>query len=227
MSDYAYFYNSSNGDRKYDADSFSNWIKQLFTDGVISGGLQVIANGDMTLSVETGTGVIGGKVKIFTEKTTLKLDTASGTLSRIDNIVLRRDDEERDFKLAVVKGTPASSPKAPDLTRSGNVYELKLAEVRVERGVLAVTQVSVSDTRANRNVCGWVIGNTETIDAEQLLLQMNAAFSEWFETIKGQLTEDAAGNLQMQINNIKAMLSYGTSLPTSGEDGDVFILIES
>jgi len=83
MNDYAYFYNSKDGDRKYDADSFSNWLKQLFTDGVINGGLQVVANGDMTLTVRTGTGLIGGKIKIFEENTTLTLGVASGTLNRV------------------------------------------------------------------------------------------------------------------------------------------------
>ena len=160
MSDHAYFYNSKDGDRKYDADSFSNWLMQLFTDGVINGGLQVVANGDMTLTVRTGTGLIGGKIKIFEENTTLTLGVASGTLNRIDSVVLRRDDEARDFSIAIVKGSPAENPVAPGLTRSGNIYELKLADVTVAKGVAAVTQASVKDTRADDRVCGWVIGNT-------------------------------------------------------------------
>lgn len=227
MSDYAYFYNSNEGDRVYDADSFSSWLKQFFKDGILSGGLQVVANGDMTLTVNKGTGLIGGKVKVFEENTLLTLSTASGTLNRIDNIVLRRDDEERDFKLDIVKGTPAASPTAPNLTRSGNIYELKLAEVYVTKGTVKITQASVTDTRALRDVCGWIIGNTEILDAEQLLAQYSAAFTEWFEEMKNQLTTDAAGNLQTQINNMKAAISYGTEFPEDAKEGDIFILIES
>ena len=107
------------------------------------------------------------------------------------------------------------------------MYELKLAEVHIAKGVVVVTQASVTDTRANTDVCGWVIGNTETIDATQLLAQFTTAFNEWFEAMKDQLTEDAAGNLQTQINNMKNAFSYGTSLPSDGNEGDVFILIES
>lgn len=91
----------------------------------------------------------------------------------------------------------------------------------------AVTQASVKDTRADDRVCGWVIGNTGTIDATQLLAQLNTAFNEWFNAMKNQLTTDAAGNLQTQINNIKSSLKYGTKLPTTGKEGDIFILIES
>ncbi len=227
MSEKAYFYNSISGDRKYNADSFSSWLKQFFTDGILNGNLQVIANGDMTLTVNTGTALIGGKVKVFEEKKTLKLETASGTLNRIDNIVVRRDDDARDFTIEIVKGSPAAEPKPPALTRSGNIHELKLAEVRVNKGVAVVTQASVTDTRANRTLCGWIVGNTEKIPAEQLLKQMDTAFNEWFNQIKNQLTEDAAGNLQTQINDIKSGVSYGTKLPTTAKEGDIFILIES
>lgn len=227
MSDNAYFYNSIAGDRKYDADSFSDWLKQFFTDGILSGGLQVIANGDMTLTVNTGTALIGGKVKVFEEKKVLRLSTASGTLNRVDNIVVRRDDDARDFTIEIVKGNAAVTPVAPKLTRSGNIYELKLAEVRVNKGVVVVTQASVSDTRANREVCGWIIGNTETIPAEQLIRQMDVAFNEWFTGMKNQLTTDAAGNLQTQINVLKNKIKYGTKLPETAQEGDVFILVES
>lgn len=226
MSEPAYFYNSSGNDREYDADSFSNWLKTLFTNGVVNGGLQVVANGDMTLTVKTGTGLIGGKVKIFTENTTLKLATASGTLNRIDNIVLRRDDERRDFFIEIVKGAEAANPTPPALVRSGNIYDLKLAEVTVNKGVVSVTQAKVNDTRADRNKCGWVIGNTGTIDVKQLLAQINASFNEWFNTIKGKLGQDLAGNLQLQIDEMNKKIKYGTTLPSEGKEGDVFILIE-
>lgn len=227
MSDYAYFYNSISGDRRYNADSFSNWLKQFFTDGVPQGDLQVTANGDMTATVDTGTALMGGKVKVFKERKTIKFDTASGTLNRIDNVVVRRDDDLRDFTIEIVKGTPAAVPEPPELTRSGNIYEIKLAEVTINKGTAVITQAAVKDTRADRNLCGWIIGNVDKIPAEQLLAQMNAEFREWFEEMKGQLTTDAAGNLQEQINTLKQKIKYGTELPETGEEGDIFILIEN
>lgn len=227
MSDHAFFYNSSNGDRKYDADSFSDWLKQFFTDGVLIGGLQVVASGDMTLNVTAGTGLIGGKVKVFKENTMLNLATASGTYNRIDNVVLRRDDGARDFVLAVVTGTPAANPKAPTLNRTGNVYELCLAQIYVTRGTVKVTQANVTDERPDRSLCGWITGNTEQLPVEQLLAQQDAAFTEWFNAMKGQLSSDAAGNLQNQINTINERIKYGTTLPASANEGDIFIMIES
>lgn len=43
-------------------------------------------------------------------------------------------------------------------------------------------------------------------------------FTEWFEQIKGQLSEDAAGNLQNQINDINTMLIEAIA-PITTEDG--------
>jgi len=36
---YGLFFNSENGDRVYDADSFSEWLKPFFKNGVFLGGL--------------------------------------------------------------------------------------------------------------------------------------------------------------------------------------------
>ena len=59
MNDYAYFYNSKDGDRKYDADSFSNWLKQLFTDGVISGADRIQAGFNGRYYIHKRYGYIG------------------------------------------------------------------------------------------------------------------------------------------------------------------------
>ena len=227
MGDFALFYNSKGGDRRYSADDFSEWLKQFFTDGIVNGGLYVKANNDMTVTVADGVALIGGKVKNFNLKKTLSLATASGSLNRIDNIVVRRDDNARDFVIDVVKGVPAEKPAAPAPTRNGAVYELVLAQVYIEKGTAHFTQSSVKDTRMQRSVCGWVQGTTEHIQAEELLAQIEAAWSEWFNYMKGQLTTDAAGSLQTQLDTLKAKISYGTKLPPTGKEGDIFILVEA
>ena len=54
MGAHANFYNSSNGDRVYDASSFEEWLKPFFKSGVFNGELQVTANNNMTVTVATG-----------------------------------------------------------------------------------------------------------------------------------------------------------------------------
>ena len=244
MADYAFFYNSVNGDRKYGADSFSDWMKQYFTDGVKAGTMQVSAAGGMTVTVAAGAGAIGGKMRVFTAATTLTLDVGSGSANRIDNIVLRRDDTQRNIYLQVVKGATAANPTAPALVRSGGIYDLKLAEIYVSKGAISVTQAEITDTRMDQTACGYVTGAVSQIDFSQISAQFNAyldqfkaqklaEFTAWFDAIKETLGEDAAGALQGEIDalddRIEALegkITYGTTLPTSGNEGEVFILIE-
>ncbi len=210
MSEYAYFYNSKDGDRVYSADSFSNWLKSFFSDGVLANTLQVTANDNLTVTVSAGTALIGGKVKIFDEETTLSLPSSSATYQRINNIVVRRDDDERDIYLAVVQGTGTRSsitPSAPTITREGNIYELVLAQVYEGVGVSAISQSNITDTRSDEDMCGYIIGNTDILEASQLYAQNDAAFNEWFENVKGVLGADEAGNLLNLINDIASNVS--------------------
>ena len=57
--EYAYFYNSTGGDRKYNADSLSDWLSPFFCEGVFNGQMQVTANDDMTVTVAAGNAWIG------------------------------------------------------------------------------------------------------------------------------------------------------------------------
>ena len=49
--EYGFFWDSNNGDRKYNAASFEHWLKKFFTSGVFTGDLQVTANGNMSVNV--------------------------------------------------------------------------------------------------------------------------------------------------------------------------------
>ena len=103
MSEYAMFYNSVEGDRVYDADDMTDWLKPFFVTGVFNGQMQVTANDDMTVTVADGYVNIGGKVKKFPNAQTFDIETASGTLNRIDNVIVRRNDTDRDITVMIQK----------------------------------------------------------------------------------------------------------------------------
>lgn len=253
MSNYAYFYNSNDGDRVYDADSMTDWLLPFFTTGVFNGQLQVTANDDMTVTVGAGYCNVKGKVKHFLNKTTFDLETASGTLNRIDNVILRRDDTKRDIYLMIVTGGNAATPTAPALERSGAIYDLKLAEIYITAGTITITQAEITDCRMDADVCGWVASTVKEIDFSQATEQFKtffdayqkkiakdyaeyletlgyteeraeaaynnfvaimqgyqkeqeAAFEMWFETMKDKLSEDIAGKMQVEIDNLQAMI---------------------
>ena len=193
---YAYFYNSVEGDRVYDADSMTDWLKPFFVTGVFNGQMEVTANDNMTVSVAGGYCNIGGKVKNFVNATTLDLETASGTLDRIDTVILRRNDTDRDIELLVVTGGYSNNPTPPPLVRSGAYYDLKLCEIYVAAGTVAITQAEITDTRANADVCGWVVATVTEIDFDQITKQ----FSAYFATYQSKITQQYTTYLALMAN---------------------------
>lgn len=242
MSDYALFYNSEEGDRKYNADSFSEWLKPFFKNGVFNGELEVVANENFRLNVTSGNAYIDGKLRYFEDVTSITIDKPSSILNRIDRVVVRRNDTDRNFTIEVLKGTLADNPVAPALTRENGIYELCLAQIYVGASVTEITQSVITDTRTNSDLCGYVCATVEQIDFEQITKQWSeyvseftasqlAEFNQWFNTIKGQLSEDVAGKLQLEIdkNKVEHFLMVGLTdgSKTFSDDGSVITSTDS
>lgn len=212
----ALFYNAIDNDRTYDADSFERWLKKFFTSGVFAGDLSVTAGGGMTISVATGYANTDGKVRFFDEATTLTIGTAHATLNRIDNIVIERNDTERDITLKVVAGTPASNPTPTAPARSNGVYQLILARVRIPAGATSITNAMITDTRVPQNgedpvLCGIVADSMGIVDYSGLYDTFRGQFEEWFADLQDELSGDVAANLQRQINELEQDVSDNTS----------------
>lgn len=202
--DFGYFFNSSNSDRKYSAESFEEWLKPFFVSGVFVGELEVTALSTPGMSVQVAPGYanLDGKVARWTSTSTLTIATASGVYDRIDTIVLRRDNTNRQISIDVVTGTAAASPEPTAPVRSSSIYELVLAQVLVGAGVTSIIQDNITDTRLDTDLCGIVCAAVQTPDFSDLYDQFTAQFNTWFEHMKDQLDEDAAGHLQLEIDAI-------------------------
>ncbi len=177
---YGYFFDSENGDRKYNAASFEMWLKKFFTSGVFYGDLQVSATGeDMTVSSASGYSNIQGKVRLFSSEESLTIETAHATYDRIDTIVVERNDTERQIIRKVVKGGYSSEPEPTAPVRSDGVYQLVLAEVYVAAGATSITQSVITDKRADTSVCGYVVCPIEDFDFTQFATQCDAFLKEF------------------------------------------------
>lgn len=194
-------------DRVYLAEDYARYFASFIGNGIFpipSTNLQVIADGTtMNLTLKQGKAWINGYFYENTEDLTLSIDVADGVLNRIDRVVVRLDFINREIKTYVKKGTFASSPVAPTLQRNADMYELALADIRIDKGVTKLVQADITDLRNNNNFCGLVAGVVQQIDTTNLFAQFQSTFDIWFENIKDQLSEDAAGNLQNQIDLLK------------------------
>ena len=182
-------FTSVNGDRKYTSTFFAEYFASFIGNGVFpnpSTNTQVLSSSGMNVSVQEGKAWIDGYILYVDDPQSLTLDTGDNLLPRIDKIVIRLDKINREIVLAVKKGTPATNPAAPNLQRDNDIYELGLANARVNIGVTNITQSNITDLRLNSNECGVVKGTIEEIDTTTLFNQ----YQNWIENKKIEFNQD-------------------------------------
>lgn len=193
------FFNSVNNDRVYDASDVARFLSKFFTNGVFNNTLQVTANDNMTVSVGIGSANINGYVYENTEAITLDIDDADSTLNRIDSVILRLDLTNRQITAQVLEGDTATTPSQPNIVRSGNVYDLRLANISVPTGTTRITTSEITDTRFTSD-CGNVVSTVQYLSTEEIFAQYQAWFESWFANLQDQLDDNQAGHLQNEID---------------------------
>lgn len=205
------FFNSVGGDRKYRAEEFADYFQTIISTGVspTTGSLAITANNTMDLVVSAGRAYIEGHYYSNDSDYALTLDAADALLNRIDRIILRLDYVNRSITLAVLKGTPASSPVAPAFTRDVDKYELCIAEVLISAGVSGIEQAKVTDKRADTTVCGYIKGI--------MIFDGNAELEALQLEVEGK--QDA---LPLE-NRRKIILWDGTGTAPTTENGNILL----
>ena len=205
------FFNSENGDRKYNAEQMS-----AIFDGIIADGVFTTIGDHMAVSAGTGMQVLVGTGKAWFDHTwnvndaayPLAIAASDVTLSRIDAIVLETNhsDSVRLNKLRVVQGTGASTPVKPTLTNSEKVHQHPLAWVTVAPGVTQIV-ASAIENAVGTSACPFVTGIIATTAIDDLFNQWNGEFDDWFDNLKAQLSDNVVANLQKQIDECKKGLT--------------------
>ena len=220
------FFNSENGDRKYNAEQMS-----AIFDGIIADGVFTTIGDHMAVSAGTGMQVLVGTGKAWFDHTwnvndaayPLTIAASDVTLSRIDAIVLEinHSDSVRLNKLRVVQGTVASSPVKPTLTNSEKIHQHPLAWVTVAPGV---TQIAASaiENAVGTSACPFVTGIIATTDIDDLFAQWNGEFDEWFDNLKAQLSDNVVANLQKQIDANTSAIETKVNKTDKATKADVY-----
>lgn len=174
---------SGEPDRLYDMDDFARERNMFFSNGIFpnpSNNLKVEAvNGNMTVTVRQGTGFINGHVyALHGADMEMQLEPSNSVNPRNDVVLLVLDMVQRKIYIKLVKGTPNPSPSDPYLIRNADIWELKLASIRVNAGAMQITQSNIIDTRLNNEVCGIVSNLVTSVDTEDLFNQYKTYLDE-------------------------------------------------
>jgi hypothetical protein len=203
------FFNSVNNDRVYDASDVAGFLKKFFTNGVFNNSLGVSANDNMTVSVATGNANINGYSYENTETLVLDIDESDSELGRIDSVICRLDLTNRQITTMILEGSYSSDPSQPSITRTGTIYDLRLANISVPAGATRITTDMITDTRFGAD-CGNVTQAVLELSTDEIFKQYEAWFTEWFANLEDQLDDNQAGHLQNEINDIRMSLGLYT-----------------
>ena len=189
MAEKSGFFNALNVDgiydRRYNANDYTDNLAVIISNGVLrseNDDLRVTANG-MTCTVAAGRAWINGHYYYNDAPISFAPVTAPAGGTRWDRIMLRLDSSvaTRSIVLRYVQGSAANNPTKPAPVRSGSVYELVLADIFVGTNA---TSVTVTDTRANADLCGWVYS---TAGDNSFFTSLDNNFAAWFSQTKNTL----------------------------------------
>jgi len=190
------FYNSANHDRRYNALQMSSIFDGIIRDGIfmsIGTAMVVKAASGMTVNVGEGRAWFDHTWTLNDSELPVKLEASELILNRIDAIVLDVDhrDSVRANSIIAIKGTPASNPVAPTLTRTTDHNQYPLCNIYVKAGVTEITQSNITNL-VGTGSCPFITGILESIDIEDLVSQWEAQWNEFYsaQTLDMQLTAD-------------------------------------
>lgn len=256
------FFNAINEDRAYSADDMNRPYRKLISNGVFatpkgtaSDDLQVFtANNGMNIIVSKGDAIIGDKWFENPSDLTITASQNSEVLPRIDSIIAQVDRTQAGRAGSIVyrQGSASSNPVHPEINTDEDIFELRIADIRISPSCVKVTQDLITDCRGS-NECPWITSLIYQVDTSTLYAQWQAAyqkyyndqeaehdeyfeefkntmasffnqeeqsFETWFNQMKDQLSEDAAGKLQLEVDNLNQLLME-TIRPIMTQNGEI------
>lgn len=210
------FFNSLNGDRKYNAAQMSAIFDGLIIDGVfasIGTAFAVKAAGGLTVNVGIGKAWFDHTWTVNDSILPMTAPEAEVLLDRIDAVVLEVNGMEsvRNNTIKFVKGNPSSAPSRPTLTNEGNVHQYPLCYIYRKYGTAIINQADITPMVGTEST-PFVTGILQTISLDELLgkwqdeldrftdarsqevddwiAQEESDFTAWFNKMKADLQQE-------------------------------------
>lgn len=167
------FFNSLNGDRKYNAAQMSAIFDGLIIDGVfasIGTAFAVKAAGGLTVNIGIGKAWFDHTWTVNDSILPMTAPEAEVLLDRIDAVVLEVNGMEsvRENTIKFVKGNPSSAPSRPTLTNEGNVHQYPLCYIYRKYGTAVINQADITPMVGTEST-PFVTGILQTVSLDELL----------------------------------------------------------
>lgn len=201
------FYNSLDGDRRYSAEQMSAIFNGIIRDGVFASvGTAFAVSAELGRDVKVGVGRAWfNSTWIYNDSPlSLTIDASDALLGRYDAVVLEvdRSVSVRNATIKVVKGEVASQPTPPNMINTTDVHQYPLAYIYCAANSASISQADITNTIGTSS-CPFVTGILDVVNIDALVAQWDGEFNDWFESIKGMLSEDAATALALRISALE------------------------
>lgn len=211
-------------DRAETSDLFALLFANLVSDGVLalpSTCFRVRAAGNgLNLELDPGFGMVKGHFCYNDEVEQLTIEAAPQKYNRIDRVIMRCNYLERMVEIIIKTGEEAAKPMPPALIRpaAGDYYELCLANIRLSAKQKVITQSSITDTRPDSTVCGYITQLIDHLDTAVFFEQLNTFYQEFVDKSNTSYAEFEKMAMEAYQKFDTEIVSYINSLKQDGSE---------
>lgn len=222
------FFDSINGDRRYNSKNFSDHFEGLISGGVyayVGDKLKVSPSDGMSVIVGSGRAMILNRYVKNTSLLSLDISASDPQFSRFDAVVIGIDTHQRIGEIKVIQGIPGENPQNPEIPSGEGILYYVLAYIRINANTSNISFENISDMRGTAE-CPWVACILEPVDLSGITDQyrdMVNKFEEESKEIIDKLQEnkDIVDNLAVQIEEIQNLKQLVDLILTNISSGPI------
>ena len=213
------FFDSFNEDRKYNSLQFSS----IF-DGIISDGIYATYGDYFLVSPVSGMNIKVGTGRAWLDHTwtlndadyPLTVEDAEVVLKRIDTVIIEvdRTNSGRINRLRILKGTPASTPVAPQLTKTESLKQYPLADILVKPNATEIVAADITNRIGTKDL-PWVAGIIDHVSAEELVQQWRIEFDTLLDTLQAMISQVGQQTILDNSVGASAIIKTGDNAVTA------------
>lgn len=213
------FFDSFNEDRKYNSLQFSS----IF-DGIISDGIYATYGDYFLVSPVSGMNIKVGTGRAWLDHTwtlndadyPLTVEDAEVVLKRIDTVIIEvdRTNSGRINRLRILKGTPASTPVAPQLTKTESLKQYPLADILVKPNATEIVAGDITNRIGTADL-PWVAGIIDHVSAEELVQQWRIEFDTLLDTLQAMISQVGQQTILDNSVGASAIIKTGDNAVTA------------
>ena len=178
------FFNSLNGDRRYNAEQMSSIFDGVINDGIfanIGTAFGVKADTGNTITVGIGRAWFNSTWLLNDSILPLIADVSEILLNRIDAVVIEINHNEsvREGLIKIVKGVPSTNPNQPTMIHTSEVNQYPLAYIYRKSNSNSIIQADITNAIGTSST-PYITGILQVQNIDNIVAQWQSQWSEFY-----------------------------------------------